>query len=165
MEEKERIPTGSALDALLRMGITPEDVDRADIELAERRKAAQAVTRHVCACGHGIARHTVVHGIVMCKPARMECPCKKARPVLVVQDTRLFIRKTEGGGAEHALSRGIREALTKGKSVEWLVDPICDRCGSDKGPIVPVPVTQSGIAVSRATGYDALLCPDCRVEV
>lgn len=163
--DEEKVPTKSGLDILLAMGITPEDVDRADVELAERRKAAASVNRHVCACGHAMARHTVTHGIVMCKPARMECPCKKARPVLVVQDTRLFIRKTEGGGAEHALIRGIRESLTKEKLVEWLIDPTCDRCGKATDSIVPVPVTQSGTAVSRATGYDVLLCPDCRVEV
>lgn len=164
-EERQKVPTGSALDALLKMGLTPEDVDRADIELAERRKANAAIDRHVCACGHAMSRHTIANGIVMCKPARMECLCKRARPVLVVQDTRLFIRKTEGGGAEHALTRGIRESLTKNKSVEWLIDLVCDRCGKEADSVVPVPVTQNGTAVSRATGYDALLCPDCRVEV
>lgn len=165
MDEKQRMPKGSALDALLKMGLTPEDIDRADVELAERRKANDAVNRHVCACGHAMGRHTVVNGIVMCKPARMECPCKRARPVLLAQDTRLFIRKTEGGGAAHALSRGIRESLTKDKAVEWLIDLACDRCGEETDSIIPVPVTQNGTAVSRATGYDALLCSDCRVEV
>ena len=163
--QRQRIPTGSALDALAKLGLTPEDVDQADAELAEQRKVNMAVNRHVCACGHGIARHTVVHGTVMCKPARMECPCKKARPVLIAQDTRMFIRKTSGGGAQHALTRGIRESLTKNKSVEWIIDLVCDRCGEENASIVPVPVTQTGAAVSRATGYDALLCPDCRTEV
>jgi len=155
----------SGADALAMMGLTPEDIDQADVDLAEQRKAAAAVDRHVCACGHGIGRHTVVHGIVMCKPARMECPCKRARPVLVAQDTRMFIRKTTGGGAAHALARGIRESLAKDKSVEWLIDLVCDRCGQESNNIVPVPVTQGGTAVTRATGYDALLCPECRVAV
>lgn len=163
--EMHKIPTGSALDALAKLGLTPEDVDRADVELAEQRKAISAVNRHICACGHAMARHTISHGIVMCKPARMECPCKKARPVLLAQDTRMFIRKTAGGGAQHALTRGIRESLTKDKSVEWIIDLVCDRCGEENASIIPVPVTQGGTAVSRATGYDALLCPDCRVEV
>lgn len=164
-EEEKKSAQGSALDALAWMGLTPEDIDKADVELAEQRKNIADRDRHVCACGHGMARHTVVNGIVMCKPARMECPCKRTRPVLLVQDTRMFIRKTEGGGAAHALSRGIRESITKGKAVEWLIDRVCDRCGEDTDSLVPVPVTQGGTAVSRATGYDALLCPECRVEV
>lgn len=153
----------SAEQALAMMGLSVEDVDRADAELIEKRK--RAVDRQVCVCGHGSARHTVVHGIVMCKPARMECPCKKLRPVLAVQDTRKFIRKTDGGGAEHALVRGMRESIAAGKSVEWIVDLVCDRCKTASANIVPVPVTQNGIARPYATGYDALLCPECRVEV
>lgn len=153
----------SALNALAMMGLTPEDIDAADQDMLERRR--HEVDRQVCACGHGMARHTIVHGVVMCKPARMECPCKKARPVIETSDTRMFIRKTDGAGAAHALSRGIRAAVEKGKDVEWCVDLVCDRCGQTSASIVPVPVTQSGHATSRATGYDALLCPDCRVEV
>lgn len=155
----------SALEALAAMGLTPEDVDRADQELAEQRKMREDIDRSICTCGHAVARHTVSAGAVYCKPARMECPCKRLRPVLETSDTRMFVRKTDGGGAAHALARGIKAAIEKGKSAEWIVDLVCDRCGDTHPNIVPVPVTQTGTAASRATGYDALLCPDCRTEV
>ena len=165
MSEEQETPKMSAEEALAMIGLTADDVDEADVALAEQRKINASINRHVCACGHAMSRHTVVHGIVMCKPARMECPCKRSRPVLLAQDTRLFIRKTEGGGAAHALSRGIRESMAKGKSVEWLIDLVCDRCGRDTVSVTPVPVSQQGTARPYATGYDALLCSDCRVEV
>jgi len=161
MKEKE-LDT-SALEALTKMGITIEDIDNADAELIEKRK--QSVDRQVCACGHAMGRHTVVHGIAYCKPARMECPCKHGRPVVVTDDTRLFIRKTDGAGPAHALARGMRAAIERGKRVEWLVDLVCDRCKKEVPNVVPVPVTQGGHATSYATGYDALLCPNCRLDV
>jgi hypothetical protein len=160
MEDRKWIP---AEDALAMMGITTDDVDASDAELIEKRK--YQVDREICLCGHSMGRHTITSGIVLCKPARMECPCKKARPVLVTQDVRKFIRKTEGAGAAHALTRAMRETAALGKSVEWIIDLKCDRCGAANNNVVPVPVTQNGIARSYATGYDALLCPDCRVEV
>jgi hypothetical protein len=159
-EEKKWV---SAQDALAMMGLTTEDVDDADAELLEKKK--HGVDRQICACGHAMSRHTVVHGAVFCKPARMECPCKHVRPVIETEDTRMFIRKTDGAGSAHALSRGIRAAAEKGKSVAWIVDLVCDRCGTANNRVVPVPVTQNGHATSHATGYDALLCPECRIEV
>lgn len=160
MEDRKWIP---AEDALAMMGITTDDVDASDAELIEKRK--YQVDREICLCGHSMSKHTVINGIVFCKPSRMECPCKRARPVLVAQDVRKFIRKTEGGGAAHALTRAIRESAAAEKSVEWIIDLKCDRCGAANNNVVPVPVTQNGIARSHATGYDALLCPDCRAEV
>jgi hypothetical protein len=155
----------SAIEALAAMGLTPEDIDRADQELFAQRKLREGIDRQICACGHGLSRHTVTAGIVYCKPARMECPCKRLRPLIETSDTRMFVRKTDGGGAAHALARGIKAAVEKGKSVEWVVDLVCDRCGDAHPNVVPVPVTQGGIAVQHATGYDALLCPDCRTEI
>lgn len=64
----------------------------------------------------------------------------------------------------HALGRGLAAAMEKGISVRWLIEMKCDRC-QKPGPVSPVPVTQRGIAVPDATGYDALLCADCRTAV
>ena len=155
----------SALEALAKIGLTPEDVYQADLELAEQRKMKEGIDRQICACGHAMARHTVTAGATYCKPARMECPCKRPRPVIEASDTRMFIRKTDGGGASHALSRGIVAALEKNRAVEWIIDIVCDRCGEETGNVIPVPVTQNGTATQYATGYDALLCYNCRVEV
>lgn len=133
---------------------------------ADRQLIARGGPRdgRICTCGHPVSRHTQVAGIVLCKPTRMECPCKTVRAVLEASDTRSFLRKTSGGGALHALSRGLYAALQKGGSVEWIVDQQCDRC-KKPGPVSPVPVTQRGTATDQATGYDALLCGQCRSEV
>jgi len=119
--------------------------------------------RRICICGHRVNGHTELAGVTFCKPARMECPCKKCRPVLEVEDTRMFIRATSGGGRLHALSQGLYNLVQREKKAKWLIEFKCDRCGeeSDK-PLTPVPVTQSGTATTYPTGFDALLCDDCR---
>jgi len=151
----------SAAEALAMLGITLEEVDDADEALREKGPR----DRRICACGHGVSRHTENYGAVYCKPARMECPCKKVRPVLETNDTRAFLRKTDGMGVQHALTRGIAAAIKRGKSAKWLVELKCDRCGESAEKIIPAPVTQRGISVDHPTGYDALLCPKCSTEV
>ena len=154
-----------AIEALEAMGITLDEAEKADKSTREvsRREKYRDIT--ICLCGHGSSRHIVVGGTVFCKPSRMECPCKKLRPVLEGSDTRKFLRKTTGGGALHALTLGILAHIQEGKSVKWIVDLKCDRCGKNDNNVVPVPVTQHGHAVGYATGYDALLCRECRAEV
>ena len=144
------------------MDFTLEEAVKADAELIDR--PATNRDGRICLCGHPMARHTNAGGAVYCKPTRMECPCKNLRPVLEADDVRPFLRKTGGSGPLHALGRGLQASVTKQISVAWLVEMICDRCKTE-GPVSPVPVTQRGIAVSHATGYDALLCKDCREEV
>jgi hypothetical protein len=151
-------------NALEAMGLSVEEIQEAREELDSRRQRPNA-DRRVCLCGHAMARHTVINGIVYCKPTRMECPCKNARPVIEAHDLRKFIRATNGGGALHALTLGILSHVENDLEVKWLVDLVCDRCGETDNQVAPVPVTQSGIAVNRATGYDALLCRKCRTEV
>ena len=153
-----------ATRALEAMGISLEEALNADEEVKNHIQRGERDGR-VCLCGHPVARHTVIGGVVYCKPSRMECPCKKTRPVLESNDTRKFLRRTVGAGAMHALTLGIVSAIQSGKSAEWVVDLKCDRCGADDANVVPVPVTQTGRAATYATGFDALLCPQCRVEV
>lgn len=152
-------------EALEAMGISIEEAQEADKVARETSRRERERDISVCLCGHGSARHIVVNGTVFCKPSRMECPCKKLRPVLECADTRKFLRRTSGGGALHALTLGILAHVQEGKRVEWIVDLKCDRCGKDDKNVVPVPVTQQGRAVGYATGYDALLCRECRTEV
>lgn len=139
-----------------------EDVAAGEAELVAsgRRRSGE---RGICVCGHPVGRHTQIQGITLCKPTRMDCPCKNLRAVLRAEDTRNFLRKTEGSGALHALGRGLKAAQDAGKSVEWLVEAKCDRC-SVEGPVSPVAVTQRGVIVQSATGYDALLCRKCREQ-
>lgn len=152
------------LDALAMMGLTVEEVQEADRKIIQKTKAGGR-DRRICVCGHAVSKHTTYAGILDCKPSALRCPCKKIRPVLEVDDTRVFLRKTEGGGAMHALSRGIYSSIQAGKNVRWTIDLMCDRCGSTANNVVPVPVSQSGSSQDEATGFDALLCPSCRTEV
>ena len=152
------------MDALSAMGLTPDEVAEADRKITEKTKAGNR-DRRICVCGHAVSKHSNYAGILTCKPSALLCPCKKVNPVLESSDTRVFLRKTEGAGAMHALSRGIYAAIQSGKDVKWIIDLKCDRCGSTESNVVPVPVTQSGYAADHATGFDALLCATCRTSV
>ena len=143
------------------MDFSLDEALEADIEMRSRPAERDA---RVCLCGHPMARHTQISGLVICKPTRMGCPCKKARAVLESDDVRPFLRKTGGAGVQHALGRGLAAAVDKGIKVKWIVDMKCDRCQKE-GQVSPVPVTQRGFATFEATGYDALLCSVCRQEV
>ena len=137
-----------------------DDALEANDSLAQRGPRDQ----RVCLCGHAVSRHTEIAGIAMCKPSKMECSCKKMRPVLRVTDLRVFLRKTDGSGPMHALGRGMATAVARGVGIEWLVEAKCDRCGAE-GPMSPVAVTQAGHAASHDTGYNALLCGECRTQI
>ena len=149
-------------EILRAMGMSLEEAVKVDKELTEKNKKSRSRDSRVCLCGHGAGKHNVYAGILECKPTAMRCPCKKLRPVLETSDTRFFLRKTEGGGAMHALSRGVASAASSGQEVRWIEDIRCDSCGSTNPPIVPVPVSQQGNVRNEATGYDALLCASCR---
>lgn len=154
--------TNEASNPLAALGMDLDEVLEMDSVL--RTRPAQRDGR-ICICGHGVAKHSNLGGLVSCKPSKMDCPCKKVRPVIDAEDTRPFLRKTQGGGPMHALSRGLASLISNGKEATWIIDLKCDRCGEESQGLTPVPVTQSGSAVSEATGYDALLCPKCREEV
>jgi len=140
-----------------------DDVVSSEAELVASGRRRNG-DRRICVCGHPAGRHTQIQGLTICKPTRMECPCKNLRAVLRAEDTRNFLRKTEGSGALHALGRGLRAAQDAGKSVEWLVEAKCDRCLAE-AQVSPVAVTQRGVVVQAATGFDALLCRKCRENV
>lgn len=144
--------------ALAAMGIGVQEAVEADRDLRGRVGARDG---RVCLCGHSVGRHTVSSGLVLCKPARMECPCRKLRPVVEAEDVRPFLRRTAGSGMMHALVRGISALAETGKSVEWIVPLECDKCGGG-AEVVPAAVTKQGALSSEATGYDALLCRKCR---
>lgn len=146
-------------DALSALGMDLDEVVKIDAGL--RTRPAQRDGR-VCICGHSVTKHIEIGGGWSCKPSKMNCPCKKCRPVLDADDTRPFLRKTQGPGPEHALSRGLAALLQGGKDAEWIIDLICDRCKEPNNSLVPVPVTKDGRPTDTSTGYDALLCPDCR---
>ena len=147
------------LDAL---GLSLEEVLEADRKITGATKKGRR-DRRVCMCGHAVGRHSEYAGNMTCKPSAMLCPCKAIKPVLEADDIRPFLRKTEGSGAMHALTRGIAAAVSSGKEVVWLIEIKCDKCGSTES-VVPAAVTQNGFLKDSATGFDVLLCHGCRIS-
>jgi hypothetical protein len=147
-------------DPLEAFGISKEEVQKVDEDLISKRPR----DGRICICGHGTYRHKIYAGHNFCEPSRMKCPCKAFRPVLEVEDTRTFLRKTTGAGPLHALMRGLAAMpQDKYQTARWLVDIQCDVCGGTDN-LSPVPVTENKIAVDYATGFDALLCGICRTS-
>lgn len=149
---------------LAALGVSLEEVLEADSEL--RTRPAKRDGR-ICICGHSMTKHKFDKylGTTECKPSRMHCPCKESRPVLEAEDTRPFLRRTQGAGAMHALSRGLAALVASGKTAEWTIDMKCDRCGQESNELIPVPVTKNGVASIEPTGIDKLICPSCREEI
>ena len=154
--------SNASRDALAALGLTVEEVQEVDGTLRQQKFGTD---RRVCLCGHGAPKHTEAAGRSMCKPSRYACPCKNLRPVLEAEDVRPFLCRTVGGGAMHALVRGISSLAVRGKNSHWIIELKCDRCQGTDEVVVPVPVTEHGKATTYATGYDALLCQTCREEV
>lgn len=156
--------TKSALEALAQIGMTVEELKEAEEELAKVGSKRDRDSR-ICVCGHRMSAHTVIGGAGFCRPTKMECPCKTPRPVIEAADTRCFNFKTNGSGGLHALARGMLACVERGKSFRWIVPLVCDRCKKEADRLIPCAVSQRGQSMSAATGYDALLCEDCRREV
>lgn len=153
MEEKEKEPV-TGFDFL---DVSLDDAMQTLYDVDNVKKG-----KDICACGHALDKHRDLGiGRRSCEPGKQYCPCKMVKPVLVTSDTRFFLRKTLGGGTLHALVLGVTSAMKAGADVEWTVEMKCEKCGT-AGPVSPVPTTQYGVVVSEATGYDALLCINCR---
>lgn len=164
MKEETKDGTHEALEALAQIGMTVEEIKDAQKNYDQLGPKRDRDNR-ICVCGHRMSAHTVVAGAGFCRPTKMECPCKNARPVIEAADTRCFNYKTSGSGGLHALSRGMLACVERGKSFRWIVPLVCDRCKKDADRLIPCAVSQRGQAMSYATGYDALLCEECRREV
>jgi hypothetical protein len=153
----------SAKEALEMLGI---NVDEA-IETDKKRTETKPRDPRICLCGHAVNKHSTASGEVQCVPSRYWCPCKKLRPVIQVEDTRLFLRKSNGPNQEHALIRGIAASVVAEKDVKWIIDVACDICSktSAEARIMPTPVTEFKTVSYEATGYDALVCEDCLEKI
>lgn len=140
-----------------------------DISEEEAKEALEKVDKYgnrdgrICICGHSLKFHSFLEsrGVHVCNALKQACPCKAPRVVVESSNTRVFMRRTHGGGGLHALTQGIVKATEVGATVEWVIEMKCDRCET-AGPVSPVPVNVEGRIQNDATGYDALLCRTCR---
>jgi hypothetical protein len=101
-----------AKDALAAMGMDLNEV--LEIDSVLRTRPAKRDGR-ICLCGHGLSKHQDLGGYILCKPSKMDCPCKKIRAVIDTDDTRPFLRRTSGAGPLHALSRGLAALAQSGR--------------------------------------------------
>lgn len=153
----------SAKEALELLGINVDEAIATD----KKRTETKPRDSRICLCGHAVNKHSLDAGEVQCVPSRYWCPCKKLRPVIEVDDTRLFLRKTNGPNKEHALIRGIAASVVAEKNVKWIAEVTCDIChkGTHDAKIMPVPVTEFKTVAYEATGFDALLCEGCLEKI
>lgn len=150
----------TGIEILADMGITLEEA----LEVDEILKAKKPRDRRVCLCGHGVVRHSDEYGKVQCRANKWNCKCNNIQPVLEVDDTRLYMRKTEGSGVRHALNRGILSAMSKGHEMSWIEGArVCHKCGADDVRVTVVSVSPQGVEQDYDTGYNAFLCDECRM--
>jgi hypothetical protein len=146
----------NARNILEAMGIDPDEAIEAD----HRLKTKPRRDPRICVCGHAINKHVPESGA--CEPTRYKCPCRHSIPVLIVDDTRLFLRRATGPGPEHALTRGIAALAEAEKSCEWIPETAkCFKCGStDNFRAVPTDSQMEKI-VYEHSAYNALVCLTC----
>lgn len=135
----------------------------------------------ICVCGHGARNHGIVEpehrgkaleeapqGSVACSVGRHHCACERFFPVLVSQDNRRFMSKTVGPGTEHALARGVANALNAGVAIRWAESLACGKCEAVGVRLQPVAVRVglNGPVIARRTSeYNYLLCDACFSEL
>lgn len=159
------------------LDITPEEAEEAK-EIAS--ETTMLKDGRVCVCGHSIKGHTRrFDGVWQCPANRNSCKCKESRPVIRVDNARVFLRKTVGPGALHALSQGMADALTPktktnkngeevfvpAQNIEWLIDLKCDACGEDTPKLIPVCINENGNIMDWSTAKSLLICRKCRENV
>lgn len=149
-----------ARSILASMGL---DADEA-IATDKRLKTKPRRDPRVCICGHAMNKHVPESGA--CEPTRYKCPCRMATPVLTVDDTRLFLRRSTGPGPEHALTRGIAALAEAGKSCDWIeTGGKCMKCESTEA-IRAVPTDSTGMKVIYDhSAFNIMVCVDCYKEM
>lgn len=144
---------------------TLDEVNEAE-EARKSRIGRRGGDGQVCLCGHPFNRHSEIRGVVVCQPTRMSCGCKDQVAALVVQDTRVFLRKTVGVGINHALTLGLKAAVEAGHSVEWVIPTTCSQCGAEGAFPVGMRRGNEGVRVvtsddGRSPEATRLLCKLC----
>mgnify|MGYP006863220138 CR=1 FL=1 len=142
------------------LGMVPETILRVNSDPMPHDRSKQ-----VCICGHAINKHKDLGRRVYCETGRMVCPCLQEIPVLVVGDTRYFMRKTLGWGSKHALARNLVRCIEKRVEIRWLTDQ--DKCWNatcTNTPVYPVPLDEN-VVVDRPAPVNVLLCESCALKM
>jgi hypothetical protein len=142
----------------------------------EAEKAKRTSDPRICICGHNARSHGSQsvsgmgydlyqsRGKEMCSAGRQMCPCMQFEAVATCSDVRVFIFKTTGYGNNHALSKGILAAQTRGKDVAPIGEWTCKACGegaAEGKTVGPVPIGLSRQEVQRPGEVNMLLCGEC----
>lgn len=124
---------------------TRDVIERVDRELT----ALKNRNPFVCVCGHPASRHSETEDSPICRASRLDCRCHGLLRVLKVSDTRYFLRKTTGYGADHALMRGKKSAENRGVDVDWVENLACQQCWIPHSEAALFPIL---IEIDRETG-------------
>jgi len=144
-------------DALDAFGFSESEIEA---ELRKNRLAPPS--KQVCICGHAVNKHSEPsEGRWYCRTANHDCPCGGPEPILVVQDTRYFMKKTEGYGPMHALSYGLMRLRQEKKWARFIIELKCDRCKAEDTKLFPVPLSPELRVVRRPSPINKLVCNDC----
>lgn len=151
----------NTLNALAQLGISDSEVDAFLVGRAE-----VPPEKLVCICGHATNKHSEISkDYWTCITARHYCPCAKPIPVMLVQDTRYFMRKTYGCGVKHAMSTGLRKLNQEGKWSRFIIDLSCFRCNTSDQKLYPTALTRDYRVSDKPEAINALLCWDCVTQL
>jgi hypothetical protein len=158
------------------LDVTPEEAEEAKMAASEQTALKDG---RVCVCGHSTKRHRESAGRWLCSANRGGCMCRENRPVIQVDNARIFLRKTVGPGAFHALSQGMADALTAktkkdkdgaeifvpAQEIKWLIPLECDACHESVEKLIPVCINERGNIMDVSTAKTLLICRTCREHV
>lgn len=149
---------GSALSALR--------LDTPNLREVSERKGRKPMNREICLCGHSVNNHKDYGDEKLnCSPAKQFCPCEQLLPVIEVESTKYFLRRTWGYGEKHALAIGLHYLTKNGLWSRMIIDPVCFKCGNMDCTIYPTPISRMNTVSNGPSGVNVFLCLDCIDEL
>ena len=160
LASEEVTAKGGALlgsSALSAMQLTTPYLDEVD-----KRPKQKPLSRDICICGHSVNNHKDFgDGQLICTPAKQFCPCERLLPVIEVENTKYFLRRTRGYGEKHALTMGLHHLTKNGFWSRMLIEPICFRCEGTNLTIYPTPISRGNSVSYGPSPLNVFLCLDC----
>ena len=152
--KESALPLSSALSA---MQLSTPYLDEVDKHPKQR-----PLSREVCICGHSVNNHKDFgDGQLICAPGKQFCPCQRLLPVIEVENTKYFLRRTRGYGEKHALTLGLHHLTKHGFWSRMLIEPICFKCKSTSVSIYPTPISRGNTVSYGPSPLNVFLCIDC----